>query len=209
MRNVARVMSAGAALAFAIAVQTPVRAQGQTPALSVLVFHCHVEAGPRFTACQAASPGDLDPRKVENLRLAVEGTPACLIANATPGTEVDRPIRFLDSPALLNGPPGGQVRHTVINPDWDRKPALTLLDRYYPKAALAARVDGRVVLDCEVLASGAASACTAVEETPEGQGFGEAAVRASSQFRFKPKLVDCMPVDGGHISTTLNFKTAR
>lgn len=55
----------------------------------------------------------------------------------------------------------------------------------FPVVALARGVSGRAVLECAVTADGG-SQCTAAEETPEGMGFGAAAVALSQGWRFRP-----------------------
>jgi len=199
-------LAAGATLAIGAWVDGPVRAADRTPTALVMTFHCRVDAGPKFAACKAKDPGDLDPRKIDNLRQAIEDTPVCLMPDLQPGAEMDRPIRFLDSPDLLKPrPPAPEAaRHTIINPDWAQKPTAGLLQKVYPPAAKAAHVAGRVVLDCEVAENGAPS-CAVAEESPADQGFGAAAIQASGEFRFLPKRVGCKPVGGAHIRVPLNF----
>lgn len=56
---------------------------------------------------------------------------------------------------------------------------------HFPVVALARGVSGRAVLDCAVAPDGS-SQCTAAEETPEGSGFGAAAVALAQGWRFRP-----------------------
>ncbi len=183
-------------------------AEAQQGPLNVMTFNCHVDTGPKLTACHTKEPSDFDPRKIESLRDVVEGTPSCKLAGITPGTEVDWPIHFLDSPALLQPPPplaSGKLRHMIENPNVLEGPSAELMAKLYPKGAQATGKSGRAVIDCEVNVDGSAGQCAVVEESPPGAGFGEAALEASSHFRFRPKAVDCVPTGGAHIRLPITF----
>lgn len=65
-----------------------------------------------------------------------------------------------------------------------RPEALAFTD-HFPVVALARGVSGRAVLECAVAPDGSAQ-CTAAQETPEGMGFGAAAVALSQGWRFRP-----------------------
>ncbi|MFK5173479.1 energy transducer TonB, partial [Propionibacterium freudenreichii] len=52
--------------------------------------------------------------------------------------------------------------------------------------ALAMRVQGRALLKCTIDDAGVVESCSALSEEPRGLGFGDAAVKISSSFRFKP-----------------------
>jgi protein TonB len=61
---------------------------------------------------------------------------------------------------------------------------------------------------CEVTKEGRAANCQVQSETPPGVGFGAAALAVATDFRFKPMLVDCRPVDGGKINVPIVFPPA-
>lgn len=60
-------------------------------------------------------------------------------------------------------------------------------NEHFPPIALATGQSGRVTLSCEIAADGA-SQCTAAEESPEGVGFGAAAVAMAQAWRFAPRM---------------------
>jgi hypothetical protein len=66
-------------------------------------------------------------------------------------------------------------------PDMD----FSVLDRFYPKAARLAKIEGTVWMSCFVLRFDRVSDCKLIGETPEGQGFGRAAMRAHKAFRIR------------------------
>lgn len=92
---------------------------------------------------------------------------------------------------------GVDVRmHPVVNGGpvrWLQVPTDADMLNVYPRDALAAGIGGRVRLVCTMTAAGTLSDCAATSETTPGRGFGEAAVRLGSLFRFdaadRPDLV--------------------
>lgn len=64
--------------------------------------------------------------------------------------------------------------------------------RLYPKAALDARVEGLAVADCAVDAKNLTYDCRIHSESPEGWGFGEAAVAMASRVRIAAPDYDRM-----------------
>jgi TonB family protein len=123
-------------------------------------------------------------------------------ARVAGGTFVTR-IRFPASePADLPG-----VHSAVItNPDWVRKPGAEEFARFYPKKALETGTSGLATLQCSVTAAGKLSGCVALDESPEGQGFGEAAVKMGQFFQMKPMTLDGRPVAGGMFATRIRFQ---
>ena len=65
--------------------------------------------------------------------------------------------------------------------------------RYYPPAAQKAGVEGKAMINC-LLAAGGLTDCRVVSESPEGYGFGVAAVQMSVLFDMRPELRDGQPV---------------
>jgi TonB family protein len=64
-------------------------------------------------------------------------------------------------------------------PDMD----FSVLDRFYPKQARLAQIEGTVWMSCFVLRLDRVKDCKLIGESPEGHGFGRAAMRARSDFR--------------------------
>lgn len=81
----------------------------------------------------------------------------------------------------------------ITNPRWIRQPRD--LARYYPARALARGETGQVVLNCRVDTGGALH-CSVVSETPEGWGFGDAALRIAQDYRMVPATQDGQAVEG-------------
>lgn len=81
----------------------------------------------------------------------------------------------------------------ITNPRWVRQPRD--LARYYPSRALARGETGQVLLECRVDTVGALH-CSVISETPEGWGFGDAALRISEDYRMVPAMRDGQAVEG-------------
>lgn len=97
--------------------------------------------------------------------------------------------------------------HLITNPDWARKPTAMEIDGFYPLKARLLGVEGRVTITCKVAVSGVLEACAVVDETPEGEGFGAAALRLTRVMRMTPQLYDGQPVGGAAIMLPLVFTT--
>lgn len=66
-------------------------------------------------------------------------------------------------------------------PQWLRRP-----DPEMPQRATRAGVSGQAELDCIVSTTGRVTDCTVLSETPEGYGFGAAALRAARRATLRP-----------------------
>jgi protein TonB len=97
------------------------------------------------------------------------------------------------------------VSHDIREPRWLSTPNARDFARFYPPRALDRGVSGRVLLDCIVGADGRI-ACSVGSETPQGQGFGEAALRIAQSFRMAPQTVNGSPTDGGHVRVPITFR---
>lgn len=82
----------------------------------------------------------------------------------------------------------------ITDPHWRRRPSD--LGRYYPAQAVRRNVEGNVLLDCMVSASGWLNACRIIEETPREWGFGAAALRIAADHQMAPAMRDGVPVEG-------------
>jgi protein TonB len=99
----------------------------------------------------------------------------------------------------------GYVTPVIAEPHWLETPNARDFERHYPPRALHRGMGGRVVLDCTVGASGRI-ACDVASETPQGNGFGEAALRIAQSFRMAPQTVDGRPTDGGRVRVPITFR---
>jgi protein TonB len=81
----------------------------------------------------------------------------------------------------------------VLAPHWLERPRD--LAAYYPPRALARNIEGAVRLNCLVRTSGLLE-CAVTSETPQGWGFGEAALRIARAHRMAPATRDGIAVEG-------------
>jgi len=95
--------------------------------------------------------------------------------------------------------------HIITNPDWLRKPSGSDLARFFPDAASRANMGGRVRMVCFVSMTGSLEGCRVVSETPEGFGFGAAALAMSKIFSMRPRMVDGESIKGGVIVLPIDF----
>lgn len=84
---------------------------------------------------------------------------------------------------------------------------LTLAEKreVYPVLAARRGIHGRAVILCRVHRDTTLSRCRPDSETPAGQGFGRAAVRASAYMRMQPRVVGGVPQDGARERITVHF----
>ncbi|HWQ85360.1 TonB family protein [Brevundimonas sp.] len=102
-------------------------------------------------------------------------------------------------PRTTLGPDGEVLRPQA----WVKQPVPN-----FPELALRRGVEqGVVVLRCETLVTGEFGACEVVSETPQGAGFGEAALAATRQARVTPYSIDGFDTDGS-IQFTVRFRAA-
>lgn len=101
-------------------------------------------------------------------------------------------------------PPATRVvdGHTITSPAW-----VTVPSPVYPYSPGTGMRSGRVSLACDVAPTGRLGACTIVEEVPQGQGFGSAALEATRTARMAPRTVDGVPT-GGTVRFTMRFEPA-
>jgi protein TonB len=94
----------------------------------------------------------------------------------------------------------------IHHADWEKFPDGRTFRAFYPKAARESRVEGRVTMHCSVLATGALTRCSTVDESPTGWGFGDAALGMASAFRMKRVTPSGQSVAGGTIAIPMVFQ---
>lgn len=103
-------------------------------------------------------------------------------------------------------PPRRSERFVISNPDWVSRPSPDDMARFYPPRAVEDEVTGDTRIRCTVTTYGTLTECEVVSETPADQGFGEAALRASRQFRMRPRAADGQPVEGGVVTVPIRWR---
>ena len=78
--------------------------------------------------------------------------------------------------------------------DWMVKPRGEDMARVYPSLALRTKEPGSVVLSCTADEDGYLTDCVVSNETPPGQGFGNAALEMTAYMRMKPATNFGVPV---------------
>lgn len=74
----------------------------------------------------------------------------------------------------------------ITEPVWDRRPAMAVASRHYPRALAEAGGGARAVVDCVAAPDGALSDCRIVADSRPGLGAGEAALKLATHYRLKP-----------------------
>jgi protein TonB len=80
---------------------------------------------------------------------------------------------------------------TIMDPEWISRPASP--ERFYPRAAFLAGIEGRVELACFVETDGLLT-CEIASEQPPGHGFGAAALEIARGHIMRPAERDGAPV---------------
>jgi TonB family protein len=98
----------------------------------------------------------------------------------------------------------------LINPAmaWLESPTFDDLAAIYPKKARAARIGGRVNVDCDFGHDGRVKNCRAVMETPSGQGFGRAAEEVAKRFMAPVTKIDGKPISEFGVQIPIVFDPA-
>jgi beta-lactamase regulating signal transducer with metallopeptidase domain len=88
------------------------------------------------------------------------------------------------------------------SPNWSRRPTMEDLVQAYPAEA----VKGDVLLHCLVALTGKLADCSVLSETPEGAGFGPAALKLTALFEAREQTPDGGPKRGGEIRIPIRFR---
>jgi TonB family protein len=100
-----------------------------------------------------------------------------------------------------------QTPHTVINPDWLRRPTAQELTAVWPaEATKQGLTQGRAIISCSVMLDGKLANCVVKEETPPGAGLGAAALKLSETMLMRPQMVDGKAVQGANVTIPVNFQ---
>lgn len=104
-------------------------------------------------------------------------------------------------------PPSNVSQHApvVVDPNWVKKPSNEDIEHAFPPAAAAARVKGRVVVQCKVRIDGNVDRCVVLSEDPPAWGFAEATLKVIPVLRMRPRTEDGVPVDGAAVTIPFNW----
>lgn len=94
------------------------------------------------------------------------------------------------------------------HPVWVWRPAASDISRVYPPRALLEAVEGRVIVECIADASGGMTSCRIVYESPDGYGFGPAALNVAMKIRLASQTTEGEPVEGVHFRVPFVFALA-
>jgi protein TonB len=150
----------------------------------------YVEAA--ITAARAArlAPQDGDGQPVEGRDIAVRIPFPIPVMTRAPS-----------SPPPSSPPPSAPMTGLT----WLERPSGEVFASNYPTEALRNGVEGRVVLDCMVVAFGRLT-CTIAFEDPPGQGFGAATLNIARSFRLAAQTADGTPTAGGRVRVPITWR---
>jgi TonB family protein len=104
--------------------------------------------------------------------------------------------------------PQGKARR-IVGPQWIRQIDPAKIVALFPAAAADKGVASGVgVADCLVAPDGALTDCKVARESPEGLGFGEAAVAVAGITQMNPWSPDGRPSHGVRVKLPINFSLA-
>lgn len=166
-------------------------------------------AGPTAAEQQAAAPKGLASgafaRAVMRCAVADGGElSGCRIVQESPaGAGVGDALLSM-VPKYRRKPPGKDGAREVqvavdwaeydTRSDWLKRPSADDLTAVYPTEALKRQVGGAAVIDCVVAVQGTLKDCVVQEDSPQGLGFGGAAIALTPQFLMRPALRAGAPV---------------
>lgn len=114
-------------------------------------------------------------------------------------------LRLALAVSCLASGPGPALAAKITDPDWRSKPTAEHIAQYYPELAMLLSLSGRAILSCQVETTGRLRACAVPTESPQGLGFGAAALKLAPHFEMTPRLVNGKPAAGGDVQIPIRF----
>ena len=122
----------------------------------------------------------------------------------TAGARIRLPVSLLAPGAPA---PPGSTSAFVDNLNWLRRPNADDLAQVYPIAAARSGMGGEARIECTVSAAGLLAGCKVLAESPQGAGFGEAALALAPKFAMKTVTPSGRPVAGASVVIPIRFQT--
>lgn len=98
-----------------------------------------------------------------------------------------------------------ELPEVVKNPDWVSRPTFQQVTTYYPRLAERKQISGVAVVECVVMTNRTLANCRVPFEAPAGFGFGDAALKMTTQWRMTPQTRNGVPRDGAKIRVPIGF----
>jgi TonB family protein len=160
----------------------------------------HVNEGRVTIACDVAAEGKLDHCGIEKEQPAGLGFGAAALSlssqfqmslwtdegQPTVGGRINVPIRYLAPGVTLAADPPEPPPPPPTVPDeprWARRPIPADIAAAYPPVAANLGLAGEVSVHCGLSDDGRLKGCKVVSETPQGYGFGQAALSLTGGYR--------------------------
>lgn len=127
----------------------------------------------------------------------------------------DHPETKYEDPGIKNtvniDPPDTTIKftgqHTGLPSEGDYLPIVKVNPRY-PNNALRRGIEGYVIVEFTVTTSGAVKDPFVVEAMPE-KTFNNAALKAASKFKYKPRVVDGTPIEVHGVRNKITFALSK
>jgi protein TonB len=123
-----------------------------------------------------------------------------------PLTPAPAPVVFVEPTPVVTAPTAAALpARAPGRVSWAAQPPASRIAALYPSRALRTGQNGSARLDCAVRTDFGLS-CTIAQESPQGMGFGQAALRAAASFRANRNLSNGDSASGARTSITIRFQ---
>lgn len=180
----------------------PVRA-AQSGAIGASSVRCYIQDDYRLRRCMIVNE---EPRgyafgaAARSLADHFVLDPPAGLEEEVKGIEVTYTVAF--DPKMAEG--GSPV---IGRPTWRSMPTGEMFAATYPAAARQAGVsEARILVDCDIAEGGRLNRCEVRSETPEGLGFGAAALGLTSAFQTSVWSAEGLPTVGGRITLLIRYQ---